>query len=109
MLTHEEEKPHKCRVPECNRTYCDARSLKRHIENAHQNILAAIHEGGHDEYRCFLPETAYVKTKDMSNDYSIDSTESNSPRSLSIDSEQGIHLSSHLRTSNGNKLAPTYT
>ena len=34
MLTHEEEKPHKCRVPDCNRTYCDARSLKRHIENS---------------------------------------------------------------------------
>ncbi|CAF4359654.1 unnamed protein product, partial [Rotaria sp. Silwood2] len=40
--------------------YCDARSLKRHIENAHQNILAAIHQGGHDEYKHFLPETACV-------------------------------------------------
>ena len=105
MLTHEEEKPHKCRVPECNRTYCDARSLKRHIENAHQNILAAIHEGGHDEYRNFLPETAFVKTKELSSDFSVDSVESNSPRSSSIDNEQAFPI----RSSNGQKLMPTYT
>lgn len=104
MLTHEEEKPHKCRVPDCNRTYCDARSLKRHIENAHQNILAAIHEGGHEEYRNFLPDTAFVKTKDLSSDFSVDSVDSNSPRS-SIDNDQGYHI----RPANGPKLIPTYT
>jgi hypothetical protein len=104
MLTHEEEKPHKCRVPNCHRTYCDARSLKRHIENIHQQILAAIHEGGHDEYRNFLPETAFVKTKDLSlnSEFSIDSIDSNSPRSLN-DNEQQIRLST------GNKILPTYT
>ena len=105
MLTHEEEKPHKCRVPDCNRTYCDARSLKRHIENAHQNILAAIHEGGHDEYRNFLPETAFVKTKEFSSDFSIDSIDSNSPRSSSMDNEQSFQM----RSSNGHKIIPTYT
>lgn len=105
MLTHEEEKPHKCRVPDCNRTYCDARSLKRHIENAHQNILAAIHEGGHEEYRTFLPETAFVKTKDLSSDFSIDSIDSNSPRSSSIDNEPTFPI----RTSNAQKSLPTYT
>jgi len=109
MLTHEEEKPHKCRVPDCNRTYCDARSLKRHIENAHQNILAAIHEGGHDEYKNFLPETAFVKPKELSNDFSIDSIDSNSPRSSSIDNEQSFTMNQQIRSSNGHKLLPTYT
>jgi hypothetical protein len=109
MLTHEEEKPHKCRVPDCNRTYCDARSLKRHIENAHQNILAAIHEGAHEEYRNFLPETAFVKTKDLSSDFSIDSIESNSPRSSSVDNDQPFHITQQMRSSSGNKLTPTYT
>ena len=103
MLTHEEEKPHKCRVPDCNRTYCDARSLKRHIENAHQNILAAIHDGGHDQYKHFLPETAYVKTKEIGSDFSIDSIDSNSPKSSTIDNEQTFTLR------NGQKIAPTYT
>ncbi|CAF1236209.1 unnamed protein product, partial [Rotaria sp. Silwood1] len=106
MLTHEEEKPHKCRVPNCNRTYCDARSLKRHIENTHQDILAAIHEGGHDEYKQFLPETAFVKAKDLSihSEFSIDSVDSNSPRSI-IDNEQSFNI----RTSTGTKTMTTYT
>jgi hypothetical protein len=106
MLTHEEEKPHKCRVPNCNRTYCDARSLKRHIDNVHQDILAAIYEGKHDEYRLFLPETAVVKTKDLSinSEFSIDSVDSNSPHSLN-DNEQAFHI----RTANGTKIMTTYT
>lgn len=106
MLTHEEEKPHKCRVPSCNRTYCDARSLKRHIENVHQDILAAIHAGGHDNYRQYLPETACVKTKDLSinNEFSMDSIDSNSPHSIN-DNEQPFNI----RASTGGKLVPTYT
>ncbi|CAF1435291.1 unnamed protein product, partial [Rotaria sordida] len=106
MLTHEEEKPHKCRLPNCNRTYCDARSLKRHIENTHQDILAAIHEGGHNEYKKFLPEIAFVKTKNLSihNEFSIDSIDSNSPRSL-IDNEQSFNN----RTSTVSKPMTTYT
>ncbi|CAF1313821.1 unnamed protein product, partial [Rotaria sordida] len=109
MLTHEEEKPHKCRVPDCNRTYCDARSLKRHIENAHQNILAAIHQGGHDEYRNFLPETASVKTKELSSDFSIDSIDHNSPHSSSMDNEPTFHMTQQIRSTNGHKIIPTYT
>lgn len=106
MLTHEEEKPHKCRMPNCNRTYCDARSLKRHIENAHQDFLAAIIEGGQDELKKFLPETAFVKTKDSSvhNEFSMDSVDSNSPRSLT-DNEQSFHI----RSSTGTKTMTTYT
>ena len=106
MLTHEEEKPHKCRVPNCSRTYCDARSLKRHIENVHQDILAAIHEGKHNEYRSFLPSTASVKTKDLSinNEFSFDSVDSNSPYSLN-ETEQSLNI----RPSTGTKLLTTYT
>lgn len=109
MLTHEDEKPHKCRVPDCNRTYCDARSLKRHIENAHQNILAAILEGGREEFRSFLPETAYVKTKEIPSEFSMDSNENSSPRSSSHENEQNIHLPSQLRSSSSGKVVPTYT
>ena len=106
MLTHEEEKPHRCRVPSCNRTYCDGRSLKRHIENVHQDILAALYENKNLEYRIYLPETAVVKTRDvsMSTDFPIDSVDSNSPHS-SIDNEQPLQI----RTSTGTKLTTTYT
>ena len=106
MLTHEEEKPHKCRVPTCNRTYCDARSLKRHIENTHQDILAGIHDGTHSEYRKYLPTTAIVKTKDLTinSDFSIDSIDSNSPHSIG-DNEQSFNI----RTTTGAKVLTTYT
>ncbi|CAF3792040.1 unnamed protein product [Rotaria magnacalcarata] len=106
MLTHQEEKPHKCGIPNCNRTYCDARSLKRHIENTHQDILAAIHESGQEEYKKFLPDKAFVKTKDLSlqSEFSIDSVDSSSPRSL-VDSEPSFNI----RTSTGAKSMITYT
>lgn len=106
MLTHEEEKPHKCLVPNCNRTYCDGRSLKRHIENVHQDVLAAIYENRDSKYRACLPETAVVKTRELSmnTDFSIDSVDSNSPHS-SNDNEQSLHL----RTATGQKSMITYT
>ena len=85
MLTHAEEKPHKCRVPNCNRTYCDARSLKRHIENTHQDVLAMIYENGHEQFKTYLPENAVVKIKEATTntEFSIDSIDSNSPHSFS--------------------------
>ena len=84
MLTHKDEKPHKCRVPNCSRTYCDARSLKRHIENTHQEILSAIFEGGHEQFKTYLPDSAAVKVKDATatNDASTDPNDANSPHSL---------------------------
>lgn len=106
MLTHEEEKPHKCRVSTCNRTYCDGRSLKRHIENVHQDILAVLYENRTHEYRLYLPETAVVKIRDasMSTDFSIDSIDSNSPHSTA-DNEQTLHI----RTSTGSRPMTIYT
>jgi len=33
MLTHSSEKPHQC--SHCGRSYCDARSLRRHFDKSH--------------------------------------------------------------------------
>jgi len=41
MLTHSSKKPFECRLPSCGRSYCDARSLRRHIDNYHFRPLAA--------------------------------------------------------------------
>lgn len=38
MLTHREKKPYECDVEGCEKTYCDARSLRRHKENHHSSI-----------------------------------------------------------------------
>ena len=35
LYTHRDKKPYQCDVKNCEKTYCDARSLKRHKENHH--------------------------------------------------------------------------
>lgn len=37
MMTHRDKKPYQCMVTGCEKSYCDARSLKRHLENHHQH------------------------------------------------------------------------
>ena len=36
-MTHRDKKPYQCMVSGCEKSYCDARSLKRHLENHHQH------------------------------------------------------------------------
>lgn len=40
LFTHREKKPYQCDYKNCEKTYCDARSLKRHKENHHPSLLA---------------------------------------------------------------------
>lgn len=35
MLTHRNKKPFECKSKGCGKSYCDARSLRRHVENRH--------------------------------------------------------------------------
>ncbi|OAD56433.1 hypothetical protein WN48_03383 [Eufriesea mexicana] len=35
MLTHRNKKPYECKAEGCGKSYCDARSLRRHTENHH--------------------------------------------------------------------------
>jgi len=39
MLTHRDKKPYECDVEGCEKTYCDARSLRRHKENHHNQSV----------------------------------------------------------------------
>lgn len=41
MLTHRNKKPYECDVEGCGKSYCDARSLRRHKENHHSNSCSA--------------------------------------------------------------------
>lgn len=41
MMTHSSTKPFGCKFIGCNKSYCDARSLRRHMENHHQECAAA--------------------------------------------------------------------
>ena len=35
MMTHRSKKPYECQFDACDKSYCDARSLRRHLENVH--------------------------------------------------------------------------
>ena len=35
MITHRDKKPYECNFPDCDKSYSDMRSLKRHLENHH--------------------------------------------------------------------------
>ena len=37
-MTHSSKKPYECKYVGCDKSYCDARSLKRHLENHHQQL-----------------------------------------------------------------------
>ncbi|KAH3844346.1 hypothetical protein DPMN_086604, partial [Dreissena polymorpha] len=42
LMTHREKKPYECMVSHCEKSYCDARSLKRHLENHHNHSADVI-------------------------------------------------------------------
>ncbi|EDO46748.1 predicted protein, partial [Nematostella vectensis] len=33
MVTHRDKKPYECSYADCDKSYCDMRSLRRHLEN----------------------------------------------------------------------------
>lgn len=39
-MTHRNKKPYECKAEGCGKSYCDARSLRRHTENHHAGIIA---------------------------------------------------------------------
>lgn len=42
MLTHRNKKPYECKAEGCGKSYCDARSLRRHTENHHSTSGASV-------------------------------------------------------------------
>lgn len=45
MVTHRDKKPYECSFQDCDKSYCDMRSLRRHLENHHANGQGG-NEGG---------------------------------------------------------------
>jgi uncharacterized Zn-finger protein len=39
IMTHSTKKPYECKFVGCDKSYCDARSLRRHLENQHHQLL----------------------------------------------------------------------
>lgn len=60
MMTHQEKKPFECKAPGCDKSYCDSRSLKRHVESQHQDYLALL-ANGNKEALNYLPSIGKIK------------------------------------------------
>jgi hypothetical protein len=60
LLTHSDKKPFECRAPGCDKSYCDSRSLKRHVESQHQDYLALLAQGNQDAVN-YLPRIGKIK------------------------------------------------
>lgn len=60
MLTHQDKKPFSCKAPGCDKSYCDSRSLKRHVESQHQDYLALL-ACGNQEALNYLPNIGKIK------------------------------------------------
>lgn len=60
LQTHQERKPFVCKAPGCDKSYCDSRSLKRHVESQHQDYLALL-ANGNPEALNFLPSIGKLK------------------------------------------------
>jgi hypothetical protein len=61
MLTHRNKKPYECKAEGCGKSYCDARSLRRHTENHHQpppdhSKFTIININIHTYHSLFIPE-----------------------------------------------------
>ncbi len=42
MMTHRSKKPFECKFDGCDKSYCDARSLRRHLENHHAQSMEGL-------------------------------------------------------------------
>ena len=60
MLTHEDKKPFECKAPGCDKSYCDSRSLKRHVESQHQDFLELLAKGN-QQVLSYLPNIGKLK------------------------------------------------
>jgi uncharacterized Zn-finger protein len=43
MNVHKSVKPFRCVMKDCDKSYCDARSLRRHLEHGHNMRNASVH------------------------------------------------------------------
>lgn len=50
MMTHSSKKPFECKFANCSKSYCDARSLKRHLENYHQASIKSFQDSDAGQY-----------------------------------------------------------
>lgn len=120
MLTHRSKKPFECSAPDCGKSYCDARSLRRHVESRHgadalatMTIAATPHTD--TEFSIIIPNSnptvgggpkikSSGKNKRLNNGSSKNQQKSKSPKVLI--SPNSTTSNSSCNNSNGSNTNP---
>ena len=100
-MTHRDKKPYQCTVAGCSKSYCDARSLRRHLENHHQHNaeqIAAEMVKAQSTAAEVLAEVAQIPPQPSTSANNKSSTDSNS--SANPETSTGVKLSSNSSQTN---------
>lgn len=98
MLTHSSKKPFECKYKDCGKSYCDARSLKRHLEH-HHTIDGAFSKSTLTSLISYDTSTYSKQKSNVNNSLTGKYTEPLSPVSSAIGSSNGASDKAHLSTS----------
>jgi hypothetical protein len=80
LLTHRNKKPFECTTEGCNKSYCDARSLRRHRENHHHHSAAAGSREGDKQLVSPASSVTSNGTDDLFDEKSLGSDSFDSPK-----------------------------
>ncbi|ESO01773.1 hypothetical protein HELRODRAFT_160935 [Helobdella robusta] len=124
MMTHAEKKPHTCKFPNCDKSYCDARSLRRHYDNFHKllhhqqqlmnknaNLCNVLQQESSILTPGLTPRSAGIMNSNKSNNANVSGNESvfnfeninvNDETIGTINFNSNISFASHCNISNTN-------
>ncbi|XP_050353800.1 zinc finger protein 541 isoform X2 [Nymphalis io] len=88
MLTHRNKKPYECKADGCGKSYCDARSLRRHTENHHQPPAESKTTNHSDTHAIVERDTTTSRVTSPTSPSRTNSSNSDSSNC----SEKGIHI-----------------
>ncbi|XP_054714606.1 uncharacterized protein LOC129224210 [Uloborus diversus] len=69
MLTHRNKKPFECDAEGCGKSYCDARSLRRHKENHHSSTSSANIAASLNSQVSVIPGLAHLGFNSLQNSF----------------------------------------
>ncbi|KAK3597414.1 hypothetical protein CHS0354_040149 [Potamilus streckersoni] len=97
-MTHRDKKPYQCTLEGCEKSYCDARSLKRHLENHHQQTPEQIQQAMVIASAAAAEILAEVNNTPSSTGQQPQSSESQGSKSLNSSGVTGDNNHVHLLT-----------
>ena len=99
MVTHRDKKPYECSFADCDKSYCDMRSLRRHLENHHAALAASSTPSGGGNKQTntvtavtVVPAVGHVETVSGQNISKVRTRAVRGDRNKETDESSGSHL-----------------